>query len=90
VEVISRNGAKGFVFVDKGKISHAICEDLQGESALYKCMTFEAGSFSSQPWQGPKTVTIDKPGQFLLIEAARKRDDMRHDIDNEDTHQKAR
>jgi len=79
VEIVSRDGMNGFVFVDKGSIVHAICGDLEAEEALYRCLTFKGGSFSSQPWREPGKITIRKPGQLLLMEAARKRDEMRSD-----------
>lgn len=77
VEIVSRDGMHGFVFVDKGSIVHATCGDLESEDALFRCLTFKGGSFSSQPWREPGKITIRKPGQLLLMEAARRRDDMR-------------
>lgn len=75
VEIQSRDGEQGLVYVDKGEIVHAKSGDLEGEEALYNCLLFKGGSFSSLPWREPERTTIDKPGVFLLIEAARKRDE---------------
>jgi CheY-like chemotaxis protein len=77
LEVSSTEGMKGHIFVDRGEILHAICGDLRGEDALYKCLTFKSGTFSTLPWQEPEEVTINKSAMFLLVEAARKKDDMR-------------
>lgn len=75
VEIQSRDGEHGLVYVDRGEIVHAKCGDLEGEEALYNCLLFKGGNFSSLPWREPERATINKPGVFLLIEAARKRDE---------------
>jgi CheY-like chemotaxis protein len=75
LEVSCRDGGHGFIFIDKGQVRHAKCDDLEGEQALYRCLSFEGGSFLNLPWTEPDKVTITKPGDFLLMEAARKRDE---------------
>ncbi len=77
LDVTSSEGMKGLIFVDRGEILHAICGDLLGEDALYKCLTFRSGTFSTLPWQEPEEVTINRSAMFLLVEAARKKDDMK-------------
>jgi two-component system chemotaxis response regulator CheB len=77
LEILSTDGAEGFIFLDKGEILHAACGNLEGEEALYRLLTFKGGSFTSLPWRPLEEATINKPAQFLLIEAARKRDDIR-------------
>jgi CheY-like chemotaxis protein len=77
LEVISREGLRGLLFVDSGRVVHATCGSLEGEEAFYRCLTFQAGNFSSQPWRFPERITIDRPGEFLLVEAARKRDELK-------------
>jgi CheY-like chemotaxis protein len=77
LEVRSRDGARGVLFIRNGAICHAECCALDGEEAVYCCMGFEGGSFSNLPWYEPDRVSINKPGEFLLIEAARKRDEMK-------------
>jgi PAS domain S-box-containing protein len=76
VEIVSRDGGSGLLFLDKGEIRHATCGDLKGEKAFFYCVGFKGGSFSSLPWREPEEVTITKPGEFLLFEAARKRDEL--------------
>jgi PAS domain S-box-containing protein len=75
VEIVSTAGLKGFLYIDRGEVRHAACGNLEGEDALFRCLNFEGGSFTSLPWREPEKVTIDKPGEFLLFEAARKRDE---------------
>lgn len=74
VEVYS-SGARGKIYVKNGVVCHAAIGELQGEEALYRCLSFRGGSFANRPWQEPKVVTINKPGDFLLMEAVRKRDE---------------
>lgn len=80
VEVVSRNGARGLLYVDSGAVRHATCGNLSGEEALYHCLSFEAGSFANLPWHEPERFTIMKPWEFLLVEAARKRDETRAEL----------
>lgn len=77
LEVSSRNGRRGLIFIDGGEVRHAQCDDLKGEDALFECLGFEGGNFINLPWTDPEEVTINKPGDFLLLEAARKRDEAR-------------
>jgi CheY-like chemotaxis protein len=77
IEIISRAGTIGQVFVSDGRIIHSTCEEVQGEEALYRCLTFEGGSFSNLPWKAPDRQTINKPSEFLLIEASRQRDELK-------------
>jgi len=75
LEVESRDGIRGTLFLDGRGIRHAVVGDLEGEEALYRCMSFRGGSFTSMPWREPGKTTIDKPGEYLLIEAAHRRDE---------------
>lgn len=80
VEIISRDGIRGLLYVDNGTVLHAVCDQLEGEGALFKCLGFNGGSFSSLSWHDPAEVTINKPGELLLLEAARLRDEMNKTI----------
>jgi len=75
LEVTSSLGTRGRLFLADGRIVHADCGVLQGEAALYRCLCFKDGNFAHQPWEAPDTVTINRPGEFLLMEAVRKRDE---------------
>lgn len=79
IEILSREGVRGLVFVYDGRIVHAACGETQGEEALYRCLTFAGGSFSNLPWEAPDRQTINKPSEFLLIEASRQRDELREE-----------
>ncbi len=75
LEVSSRDGRQGLVFIDKGEVKHAVCDQLEGEEALFACLGFDGGKVVSRPWREPDAITINKPGEFILMEAARRRDE---------------
>jgi len=75
VEIKSNGSARGTVFLSDCRVLHATCGELDGEDALYRCLCYSGGKFAHLPWRDPEKVTIDKPGEFLLLEAARKRDE---------------
>jgi hypothetical protein len=73
--VTSSLGTQGMIFLADGIILHSACGILDGEQALYSCLCFREGTFSHRPWEDPGQVTINKPGEFLLMEAVGKRDE---------------
>ncbi len=75
LEVLSQEGIKGVLYIDKGEICHAVCDELEGEAAVYACLSSSEGSFVNLPWTQPDKITVTRPGRFLLIEAARQRDE---------------
>jgi CheY-like chemotaxis protein len=76
LEVTSSLGTRGLIFLSRGNVVHSICGVLEGEPALYRCLCFKEGKFSHLPWQEPDKPTINKPGEFILMEAVRKRDEV--------------
>jgi PAS domain S-box-containing protein len=76
IEIISREQARGLLFLDKGVVIHATCGNLEGEEALYKCLSFNGGTFSTLAWRDPERQSISKPGDLVLFEAARRRDEV--------------
>jgi hypothetical protein len=83
VEVVSREGERGLLFIDSGSVRHAKCGELAGEDALFRCLSFAGGTFANLPWTEPEETTIHKPGDFLLMEAARKRDEAKGGIEGD-------
>lgn len=75
LEVVSKDGTKGELYVNQGNVEHACCEDLIGEAAFYRILGFEGGRFSTLPWSEPKRKSINVPGNHLILEAARKKDE---------------
>ncbi len=58
LEVSSKYGAQGFIFIDKGEVRHAKCDEPGSEEALFRCLGFEGGSFVNLPWSEPDAITI--------------------------------
>ncbi|MBI5249737.1 MAG: response regulator [Desulfomonile tiedjei] len=83
VEVVCSNGDRGLVFIASGSVLHAKCGELKGEDALYRCLSFSGGTFANLPWVEPEEITIHKPGDFLLVEAARKRDETNNEVERD-------
>jgi two-component system, chemotaxis family, protein-glutamate methylesterase/glutaminase len=75
IEVVPATGSRGRIFVRNGNVIHATSGGVQGEQALYACLASRSGSFSNLPWHEPGRITINKPGEFVLMEAARQRDE---------------
>lgn len=77
LEVVSNLGTRAVLFLAGGTVYHATCGRVIGEEAFYRCMEFKAGTFSHTSGLGVQEPTIDKPGDSLLMEAARRRDQRR-------------
>ncbi len=75
IEIFSQNNDIGRIYIDNGNVLHAICGELKGEKAFYYCLSFSGGSFSTLSWRDPEEVTIENPGDYLLMEAACKKDE---------------
>jgi hypothetical protein len=75
LEITSALGTIGALYVCDGKIMHASCGLLTGEAALYRLLSFREGTFKHLPWITECEYSIDKPGEYVLMEAARKRDE---------------
>ncbi|MFC1834956.1 response regulator [Thermodesulfobacteriota bacterium] len=75
LEVRSQGGYACKLFLNDGNVVHADDGKLEGEDAFYKCLSAEGGTFSNLAWSDPGKTTIAKPGEMLLFEAARKRDE---------------
>jgi CheY-like chemotaxis protein len=84
MECLARNSAvlsvkagemQGQVFVREGDIIHAQFGDRTGEAAFNEILGLKGGEFELQPFSEPAARTIEAQWEFLLMEAARKRDE---------------
>ncbi len=75
LEVVSSDGLRGKMYIDAGRVRHAECGGVQGEDAFFSCLRFHGGRFASVPWQEPPRETISRKGEYLLMEAARLKDE---------------
>jgi CheY-like chemotaxis protein len=73
--VITTGDREGKIYLYEGEIVHAQAGQLQGEMALYGLLALRGGQFTLQPFTEPPRRTINGQYQFLLMEAARLRDE---------------
>lgn len=72
---ISNPQTTGRLYIEEGSLIHAILGNLSGEKALQKLLSLAGGSFQLLPFESPPQRTINGPWEFLLMEAARVRDE---------------
>jgi CheY-like chemotaxis protein len=66
----------GRIYIEEGQIIHAAGGDLVGEQALQKLLSLPGGSFELAQYEAPAQQTLSGPWEFLLMEAARVRDEL--------------
>jgi CheY-like chemotaxis protein len=67
--------ATGRIYIEDGRIIHAVMGAVTGEQAFQKILSLTGGAFQLQPFEAPPTRTIEGQWEFLLMEAARVRDE---------------
>jgi len=67
--------ARGRIYISEGNIVHAESGTLQGEVALYGLLALRGGEFNLLPFLEPAARTISGQYEFLLMEAARLKDE---------------
>jgi hypothetical protein len=77
VFVLSYDGEDGLIYLENGRIVHAVLADIQGEEAVYTLATWGDGSFRFYPNEEAPAHTITKSNTNLLMEAARRLDEWR-------------
>jgi CheY-like chemotaxis protein len=75
IEVVTA-GERGRIYIQTGKLVHAEFGELQGEAALNRLLALRGGEFHHAPFTEPPTRTLQDSWEFLLMEAARHRDEM--------------
>jgi hypothetical protein len=65
----------GRVFVKDGQITHAQCAGRKGEEAFNQLLSLTGGEFDLLPFTEPPEQSINGSWEFLLMEAARQRDE---------------
>ncbi len=75
--ILEVNGGQwqGSIFIKEGAMVHAQAGDRNGEAALNKILSLKGGEFNLKPFVDPPQHSIDGPWEFLLMEAARVRDE---------------
>ena len=72
---ISTRTARGHIYIREGQIIHAEVGERSGEDAFNHLMHLTGGEFAQKPYVAPPQQTINHAWEFLLMEAARKRDE---------------
>jgi hypothetical protein len=84
MECLSRNSAlleittkelRGLIYIYEGQIIHAEAGDRRGTEAFNFLMGLTGGEFAQKPYVTPPELTITDSWEFLLMEAARNRDE---------------
>ncbi len=65
----------GRIYIEDGRIIHAAAGAATGEPAFQKLLALAGGAFQLQPFEPPPQRTIEGQWEFLLMEAARVRDE---------------
>jgi CheY-like chemotaxis protein len=73
--VVSTGNRRGQIYICEGSIIHAECGQIQGEMALYGLLGLSAGEFTLHAFAEPQRRSISGQYEFLLMEAARLRDE---------------
>lgn len=79
---IAAGGRQGRVFIEDGQIVHAEDGTLEGVPAFNELLGLAGGSFQVKPFAMPARRSINGSWEFLLMEAAQKRDEAQGDPDS--------
>ncbi len=72
---IRNRQVSGRIYIEDGRIIHADAGDVKGEPAFQKLLSLTGGSFQLQHFEPPPERSIEGQWEFLLMEAARVRDE---------------
>jgi hypothetical protein len=72
---VTGGGVVGTIFIANGAIIHAEAGEMKGEAALQKLLGLAGGDFKMLPYTEAPEKTIEGQWEFLLMEAAQKRDE---------------
>lgn len=84
MECLSRNSAlleistkevQGLIYIHEGQIVHCEVGERSGQDAFNYLMSLSGGDFKQNPYVEPAQRTISGSWEFLLMEAARQRDE---------------
>lgn len=74
-QIIFRSGeSSGFVYLQHGRVIHAVCGPLEGDEAIYRMLSWPPGGYSLNEDILPHEKTIILTWEQLLLEGARRVD----------------
>ncbi len=74
IDVASHKG-KGRIHIRQGQISHAKTDKLTGEEAFFEVLKWNDGQFEILPYRESGVNSVNKPWEYLLLEAVRHNDE---------------
>jgi len=74
IQVTNRRETGRLIF-EAGQIVHAECGELTGLPAFYRVVSWPGGAFTELPFELSRARTVDENTSYLLMEAARARDE---------------
>jgi pSer/pThr/pTyr-binding forkhead associated (FHA) protein len=66
--------SSGFVYLQHGRVIHAVCGMVEGDEAVYHMLGWNGGRFSLNEEILPQSKTVDSSWEQLLLEGARRAD----------------
>ena len=75
VDIVPQDGEKGSIAFEHGAVRFAECGQLMGEQAFFALMRHKEGFFRIHYGDEPKSLNIDSPTTYLLLEAMRLMDE---------------
>lgn len=72
---VVQQSQEGLIVISDGEIIHAECDQKVGETAFYEMIGWERGQFETLGEPTELVVSVNKGWQFLLMEAARLKDE---------------
>ena len=74
-QITFRSGESyGYVYIQHGRVLHALCGVIEGEEAVYRMLTWPGGGFSLDEDILPHKKTVNFTWEQLLFEGARRAD----------------
>jgi hypothetical protein len=74
-QITFRSGESyGFIYIQHGRVLHALCGTIEGEEAIYTMLTWPGGGFSLDEGILPHKKSVTSTWEQLLFEGARRAD----------------
>ena len=73
---LESQGKIGMIFMVQGSVVNARYEDVEGEKAFYRLVTWDTGKFWFVPGEGDWEPQNDRPTDFLIIGGVRQNDEL--------------
>jgi len=74
-----REQSLGRIYIEDGQIIHAVCGEMSGEHAFQKLLTLIGITFELRDFELPPERTLNRTWEYLLSEAARRREQIGRD-----------